>query len=169
MKDVFFGTIIKGNSQPMVDFKYDYQKNRNPRKSMFQIFSPKKSSKKVMNNNPKELYKASNKINSILSKNLRSIYNENKNDINQDNPLFENVNCLIQKNTTSNKYLYNQMTNFKNNLNQKYHRKESNSNTFISNNSEKDFRDSTIIRKMEKLKKNNLFRTSIKNTDFKKN
>ena len=40
MKDVFFGTIIKGNSQPMVDFKYDYQKNRNPRKSMFQIFSP---------------------------------------------------------------------------------------------------------------------------------
>ena len=121
-----------------------------------------------MNNNPKELYKASNKINSILSKNLRSIYNENKNDINQDNPLFENVNCLIQKNTTSNKYLYNQMTNFKNNLNQKYHRKESNSNTFISNNSEKDFRDSTIIRKMEKLKKNNLFRTSIKNTDFKK-
>ena len=150
------------NDQPLVDFNYNNQKNRRARKSMFQVFSPKINLKKNLNNNPRELYKASNKINSILSKNLKSIFNENKNEINQDIPLYENVNCMIQRNKNSNKFLYNQILTFKKELNnKKYVRKES-SNTFISNNSGKEFLDSTIMNKMDKYKKNNLFQTSIK-------
>ena len=171
MNDGILGTIIENNDQPLVDFNYNKQKNKGgARRSMFQIFSPKINAKKNMNNNPRELFKASNKINSILSKNLKSIFNENKNEINQDIPLYENVNCMIQKNTNSNKFLFNQISNFKNELknNKKYIRKES-SNTFISNNSGKEFRDSTLIRKMDKYKKNNLFQTSIKSgSDIKK-
>ena len=109
--------IIDGNithkiSQPMVDFKYNTQKNKGSRKSMFQIFSPKK----IINNNPKDIYNASNKINSIISKNLKSIIHENKNEITKDKPLLDNVNCLIKKNSMSNKYLYNQIMNFRNNI-----------------------------------------------------
>ena len=152
MNDGLFGTIIENNPNPQFDFNYNKPKNKNSRKTMFQIFSPKANTKKGLNNNPGELFKASNKINSILSKNLKSIYKENKNEIKQDMPLYENVNCLIQKSSYSNKYLYNQILNFKNNIKGKYHRKESN-NTFISNNSEKDFRDSTVIRKIDKYKK----------------
>ena len=90
--------IIDGNvthkiSPPMVNFKYNEKKNKGSRKSMFQIFSPKK----IVNNNPKDIYNASNKINSILSKNLKSIIHENKNEITKDKPLLENVNCLIKK------------------------------------------------------------------------
>ena len=162
MNDGILGNIRENNDQPLVDFNYNKQKNRGARKSMFQVFSPKINLKKNMNNNPRELFKASNKINSILSKNLKSIFNENKNEINQDIPLYENVNCMIQRNNNSNKFLYNQILNFKKELNnKKYVRKES-SNTFISNNSGKEFRDSTLIRKMDKYKKNNLFQTSIK-------
>ena len=162
MNDGILGNIRENNDQPLVDFNYNKQKNRGARKSMFQVFSPKINLKKNMNNNPRELFKASNIINLILSKNLKSIFNENKNEINQDIPLYENVNCMIQRNNNSNKFLYNQILNFKKELNnKKYVRKESN-NTFISNNSGKEFRDSTLIRKMDKYKKNNLFQTSIK-------
>ena len=167
MNDYTLGTIIETKAQPLVDFNYNKQKNRNPRKSMFQIFSPKKNSKNIMNNNPNELFAASNNINSILTKNLKSIYKENMNEINHDAPLYENVNCLIQKNTKDNRFIFNQMLNFKN-RNSKFNFKDT-SNTFISNNSEKDFRNSTIIQKIDKLKKSNLFRTSIKNNaGFKK-
>ena len=152
MNDCLLGTIIETNDKPLVDFKYNMQKNRNPRKSMFQIFSPKKNQKNIMNNNPNELFKASNNINSILSRNLKSIYKENMNERNQDVPLFANVNCLIQKNTSDNKFIYNQMLNFKNNRRSKFNIKDT-SNTFIRNNSEKDFRNSTIIQKIDKLKK----------------
>ena len=167
MNDYTLGTIIETKNQPLVDFNYNKQKNRNPRKSMFQIFSPKKNSKNIMNNNPNELFAASNNINSILTKNLKSIYKEHMNEINHDAPLYENVNCLIQKNTKDNRFIFNQMLNFKN-RNSKFNFKDT-SNTFISNNSEKDFRNSTIIQKIDKLKKSNLFRTSIKNNaGFKK-
>ena len=159
MNDCLLGTIIETKDKPLVDFKYN---------SMFQIFSPKKNQKNIMNNNPNELFEASNNINSILSRNLKSIYKENMNERNQDVPLFANVNCLIQKNTSDNKFIYNQMLNFKNNRRRKFNIKDT-SNTFISNNSEKDFRNSTIIQKIDKLKKSNLFRTSIKNNvGFKK-
>ena len=168
MNDCILGTIIETKDQPLVDFKYNKQKSRNPGKSMFQIFSPKKNSKNIMNNNPNELFKAGNNINSILSKNLKSIYKENMNERNQDVPLFENVNSLIQKNTTDNKFIFDQMLNFKNNKKSKFNSKET-SNIFISNNSEKDFRNSTIIKTIDKLKKSNLYRTSIKNNaGFKK-
>ena len=168
MNDCILGTIIETKDQPLVDFKYNKQKSRNPRKSMFQIFLPKKNSKNIMNNNPNELFKAGNNINSILSKNLKSIYKENMNERNQDVPLFENVNSLIQKNTTDNKFIFDQMLNFKNNKKSKFNSKET-SNIFISNNSEKDFRNSTIIKTIDKLKKSNLYRTSIKNNaGFKK-
>ena len=164
MNEYAFGTILEKNSKPMVDFEYNVPKNKNKRRSVFQIFTPKANPKKVLNNNPKELVNATNKINFILSKNLKSIYNENKNDISEDNPIYDNVNCLIKKNNYKNRDLYNKIINFKNQLNDnKYQRKES-YNTFISTNSGKDFRDSTIISKIDKLKNNNLFRTSIKNS-----
>ena len=86
MNDGILGNIRENNDQPLVDFNYNKQKNRGARKSMFQVFSPKINLKKNMNNNPRELFKASNKINTILSKNLKSIFNENKNEINQDIP-----------------------------------------------------------------------------------
>ena len=163
MNDYGIGTFLENNSNPMVDFNYNRQKNKNSRKNMFEIFTQKMKLQKDSNNNPKELFRANNNINSILFKNLKTIYNENKNDI-QNTPLFDNVNCLIQKNRDNNNNLYNQIENFKNQIkDNKLIRKES-YNTFISNNSEKEFRDSTIIRKIDKLKNNNLFRTSIKNS-----
>ena len=76
-----------------------------------------------------------------------------------DTPLFDNVNCLIQKNTGKNKILYNKIINHNNPFNDnKFFRKES-YNTFISTNSDNEFKDSTIIRKIDKLKNNKLFQT----------
>ena len=43
MNDCLLGTIIETKDKPLVDFKYN---------SMFQIFSPKKNQKNIMNNNP---------------------------------------------------------------------------------------------------------------------
>ena len=162
--------IIDGNvthkiSPPMVDFKYNEKKNKGSRKSMFQIFSPKK----IVNNNPKDIYNASNKINSILSKNLKSIIHENKNEITKDKPLLENVNCLIKKNSMSNKYLYNQIINFRNNIkNNKYNLRES-LNSPGSNKPERRLGNSTIIQSKNKIKNDDLFRTSIKNSSQLKN
>ena len=107
MKESYIGDITNKNSPALVDFNYPLQKGKNPIKNMFQIFTPKSDS----NNNPKDIFKANNHINSILTKNLNSIYQENKNDISKDNPLYENVNCLIQKNNDNNKYIYNKMLN----------------------------------------------------------
>ena len=170
MNDYTFGALMEKNTNPMVDFNYDMQKKTNKRRSVFEMFSPKVKQQKDFNNNPKELFNANKKINSILFKNLKTIYDENKNDIAKDTPIFDNVNCLIQKNTDNNKILYKQILNNRNhdNDNNKFFRKES-YNTFISNISENDFRDTEIIHNIDKLKNNNLFRTSIKNKDlFKK-
>ena len=49
MNHYLLGNIKQSNDQPLVNFNYNIQKNRNPRRSMFQIFSPKKNSKKVSN------------------------------------------------------------------------------------------------------------------------
>ena len=169
MDDYSLGNLLEKNSNPLVDFNYNMPKNKNKKQNVFEIYTPKMKPKKASNNDPKELFRANKKINSILFKNLKTIYDENKNDIPKDTPLFDNVNCLIQKNKDNNNYLYNQITNFKNQLkDNKLIRKES-YNTFISNNSEKDFRNSTIIKKIDKLKNNNLFRTSIKNSATVKN
>ena len=170
MNDFGFGALMEKNINPMVDFNYDIPKKTNRRRSVFEMFSPKIKRKKDYNDNPKELFQANKKINSILFKNLKTIYDENKNDIAKDTPIFDNVNCLIQKNTDNNKILYKQILNNRNhdNDNNKFFRKES-YNTFISNISENDFRDTEIIHNIDKLKNNNLFRTSIKNKDlFKK-
>ena len=95
---------------------------------MFQIFSPKKKNSKnlLINENPKDIFKASNNINSIISKNLKSIYDENKNDINNDhNTLFENVHSLIKKNRNSNRHLYDQTLFYIQNNSDKNMNKES--------------------------------------------
>ena len=130
MKEMYLGdTSNKNSSNPMVDFNYSKPTGKNPQKSMFQMLSPKKNPKNIINNNPKEMFHASNHINSILSKNLTSIYHEHKDDIPKDNPLFENVNCLIQKNNDTNKMIYNQMLNLQNNENKE--------NQFISSDMKK--------------------------------
>jgi len=68
----FFGSSIQKKAQPMVDFNCNNQRIRNSRKSLFQIFEPKRSSKFLIDNNPADIINANNKINSILSKNLKS-------------------------------------------------------------------------------------------------
>ena len=98
MNDIYLKNYTT-KAHPMVDFNYKIKDSKTPRRrSIFQILSPKKNSKNLMmHNNPKEIFNANNKINSILSKNLKSIYNENKNNISSDNPLYKSVNCLIKK------------------------------------------------------------------------
>ena len=153
------GSIAHKIDQPIVDFKYNAQKRKGSRKSMFQIFSPKK----IVNNNPKDIYNASNKINSILSKYLKSIYHENKNDLSKDKPLYESVNSLIKKNSIINRYLFNEFLNFgNNNKNNKYNGKDS-INSPNSLRQEKHFRNSAIVQSKNKIKNDELFRTSIKN------
>ena len=99
----FFGSSIQKKAQPMVDFNCNNQRIRNSRKSLFQIFEPKRSSKFLIDNNPADIINANNKINSILSKNLKSIYNENMNDISKDIPIYDIINHLIKNNKKSNK------------------------------------------------------------------
>ena len=111
---------------------------------------------------PVEIFDANNKINSILSKNLKSIYNETRNENSQDIPLFKNINTLIQKNNDSNRYYYNQMKMYyQNNIfnsNSLYH-------SHINPVTESAFKDSEIIdAKNYASKYGSLSRTSIKNT-----
>ena len=164
MNDFYLGDNIKRKVQPMVDFNYNIQKIKSSRKSMFQFFAPNLNSKNVSNNNPKEIYNASNKINSILSKNLKSIYHENKNEMTKDTPLYENVKCLLKKSHNSNKYIYNQIINVKNSLNNnKYNKKESRGSS-IEKYPEKKFRNSAIIRSNNKLKNEEVFPNSLKSS-----
>ena len=145
------GNIAHKMDQTLVDFKYKNQKSKSSRKSMFQMFSPKK----IINYNPKDIFNASNKINSILSKNLKAIYHETKNEITNEKPLFNNVKSLIKKNSITNNYIYKQMINNKsdsNNFN----------NSTIQKMPEKQFRNSAILQTRNKIKNDNLFRTSIK-------
>ena len=154
MNDLFSGSIIQKGSQPMVDFDYNSQKRRTARKSMFQIFSPKFDSKKLFKNNPKDIFNANNNINSILSKNLKSIFIENENEINRDVPLFENVNCLVQRNKKSNRYLFKQ---YLDKQNKKYDKKES-----ISIIPKKKFQNTEVIQSKNELKSDTIIRKSIK-------
>ena len=133
MNDYLKKSVIKANS--IVDFNYNVIKSKNPLKSMFKISSPKISSKNLFDKNSKDFYNANNNINLILTKNLKSIYDENEKDkISQDTPLFENVNNLINKNKDSNRNLYNEFLNLENNVSKnKFHKKESNDLIFIKN------------------------------------
>ena len=107
----FFGSSIQNKAQPMIDFNCNHPRNKNSRKSLFKILEPKRSSKFLIDNNQEDIIDANNKINSILSKNLKSIYNENKNEISMDTPVYDNVNCLIKNNK---KHLINRFLNSKN-------------------------------------------------------
>ena len=106
---------ITGKAMGLVDFTYNKQGNKSSRRSVFQVFSPKLNPKNTLNQNQKEIFNATNNINSILSKNLKSLFQENKNDISKDIPLYQNVDCLIKKNNNSNRLMFNKIAN-KNNL-----------------------------------------------------
>ena len=147
-------------AQSIVDFNYNMRKNKNPRKSMFQILSPSNNSRNLINQTPKDIYNANNNINSILSKNLESIYNENKNDeLNQDSPLFENVDSLIKKNKNSNRHLYKKFISIKNNGNNIKH-----SNKELNKNSKKKFQSGEIIHLKRQTKNDTVINNSNKNT-----
>lgn len=144
----YFGSIIQKKAQPMVDFNCNNQRVRNPRKSMFQMLSPRKGRKNALDNNPKDMFNANNALNLILSKNLKTIYDENKSDISRDAPIYENVNYLINNNKKSNqnnykkfliskKMSYNLPNNYYNNL-----------KTHIT---KKNFQHSAIINSKSKL------------------
>ena len=144
----YFGSIIQKKPQPMVDFNCNNQRVRNPRKSMFQMLSPRKGRKNALDNNPKDIFNANNALNLILSKNLKTIYDENKSDISRDAPIYENVNYLINNNKKSNqnnykkfliskKMSYNLPNNYYNNL-----------KTHIT---KKNFQHSAIINSKSKL------------------
>ena len=113
----YFGDFTGRNKNQMVDFTYYMQNKRSSHRKSIQIFTPKMHLKNEINhNNPQEMFNASNNINLILSKNLVSIYKENKQEITKT-LLYKNVNCLLKKNNDSNIYLYNKMINYKNNNN----------------------------------------------------
>ena len=104
MNDFYLGETGEKKSQLIVDLNYNLQKKKGSRKTMFQLISSKLNSKQALNNNPKDIFNASNKINSILSKNLKSIYKENKDEKTKDFPLYKNVNYLINKNNNGIKF-----------------------------------------------------------------
>ena len=153
----FLESVVQEKDQPMVDFNYNNQKANGARKSIFQIFTPK-NSKNVMNNNPKDLFNANNKINSILSKNLKSIFKENKDDLPKNTHVFKDLNCLIKKSMDSNKYLYNQFLNLKNtSFHNNIYEPEFDSH-------QSSFQKTAIVKKNSKLRGNTILRKSIKKT-----
>ena len=135
MNDRYFGDFTGRNSKQMVDFTYFMQNNKGTHRRSIQIFTPKAHNKNEINNNPQEMFNASNNINLILSKNLASIYKENKENKQEitHTPLYKNVNCLLKKNNDSNIYLYNKMLNYQNNNNIQ----SSINNNFLYNNKKK--------------------------------
>ena len=160
----YFGSIIQKKPQPMVDFNCNNQRVRNPRKSMFQIFTPKNNKKNSLDNNPKDIFNANNKLNLILSKNLKSIYNENQKENVKDAPLFENVNCLIKNNKKSNQNNYKKFLNAKK---LSYNMPNNFYNRFKANNIKKNFQHSAIVQSKSKLMDDIYGRNSIKKTiDF---
>ena len=153
----FLESIIQEKEQPMVDFNYNNQNGNRPRKSMFQVFTPK-NSRNVINNNPKDIFNANNKINSILSKNLKSIFKENKDDLPKNTHVFKDLNCLIKKSMDSNKHLFNQFMNLKNtSYNNNIHIPELNT-------SKSNFQKTAIVKPKSNLKGNTIIRKSIKKT-----
>ena len=89
----------------LIDVEYKKTKSSKSKNTMFQPFIPKRSMNPIKNENPKDIFKATNDINTILSKNLKSIYDENQLDISQDLPVYQNVSHLIKKNDHSNKLI----------------------------------------------------------------
>ena len=112
-----------------------------------------------MNNNPKDLFNANNKINSILSKNLKSIFKENKDDLPKNTHVFKDLNCLIKKSMDSNKYLYNQFLNLKNTS-------FNNNNIFEPefDSHKSNFQKTAIVKPKSNLRGNTILRKSIKKT-----
>ena len=95
----------------LIDVEYKKTKSSRSKNTMFQPFIPRRSMDPIKNENPKDIFKATNDINTILSKNLKSIYDENQLDISQDLPVYQNVSHLIKKNDYSNKLIYQQIFN----------------------------------------------------------
>ena len=141
----------------MVDFNYNNQNPNGKRKSIFQIFTPK-NSKNFINNNPKDLFNANNKTNSILSKNLKSIFKENKDDLPKNTHIFNDLNFLIKKSMDSNRNLYNQFLNLKN-TSYNYNINEHELDSHKSN-----FQKTAIVNPKSNLKGNTILRKSIKKT-----
>ena len=159
--DDYFGNIIQNKAQPMVDFNCNNQRLRNPRKSMFQIFSPKKNPNNSLNNNPKDMFNANNALNLILSRNLKTIYDENKSDISRDTPLYENVNCLIKNNKKNNQNNYKKFLNTKK---MSYNLPNNFYNQLKAYNIKKEFHHSEIIHSKSKLMNDLSGRNSVKKT-----
>ena len=129
MNEYLKNSIIKHDS--FANLEFNQSKSSKRRKSMFEFFPFENSVKNSNNTSSNEIFEANNNLNSILSRNLKSIYNENKeNNISQNNPLFENVNCLIKKNNDSNKYLYYKYSSMK--INNKLKKQYRNSISFNS-------------------------------------
>ena len=151
----YLGNLFEKREQPMADF--NIHKNKRKRNSMFQLLSPKKNYKS-MNDNPMDIFNANNDLNSILSKNLKSIYNEQKDDKDIDNPLFENVNSLIKKSRNNN------MKSFRQIINNANDNKESNNLLSANNHPKKNFQKTAIIQSINLLKKESIKKNSIKKT-----
>ena len=113
MNEFYFGDNTRKSIKSTADFNYDIFKTKNSVNNLFPILS-QRSSKNVPNLNPKEIFEANNKVNSIISKNLITIYNENKKD-SKNFPLYKNVDNLLKRSHNSNKYLYSQIMNYQNN------------------------------------------------------
>ena len=111
MNEDYLGGDLMTKTQPMLDFNYKIPRPKSSKKIRLQMFTSRGSQNilNYSNYSPVEIFDANNKINSILSKNLKSIFNETRNENSQDIPLFKNINTLIQKNNDSNQYYYNQM------------------------------------------------------------
>ena len=164
MNEDYLGGDLMTKTQPMLDFNYKIPRPKSSKKIRLQMFTSRGSQNilNYSNYSPVEIFDANNKINSILSKNLKSIFNETRNENSQDMPLFKSINTLIQKNNDSNQYYYNQMKMYyQNNIfnsNSLYH-------SHINPVTESAFKDSEIIdAKNYASKYGSLSRTSIKNT-----
>ena len=165
MNEDYLGGDLMTKTQSMLDFNYKISRPKSSRKITLQMFTSRGNQNNFLNYSsysPVEIFDANNKINSILSKNLKSIFNETRNENSQDIPLFKNINTLIQKNNDSNRFYYNQMKMYyQNNIfnsNSLYH-------SHINPVTESAFKDSEIIdAKNYASKYGSLSRTSIKNT-----
>ena len=81
MEGNYLGNLVV-KTQPMVDFNYNIPKAKSSKRIMYELFSHKRNSKNLLNlsYNPEDIFNANNEINSILSKNLKSIGKEGKNE-----------------------------------------------------------------------------------------
>ena len=95
MNEFYFEDLTGKTTTSKVDFTYNFLKDKNSGKNYFQILS-QRSAKNAPNNNPKEIFDANNNVNSILLNNLKTIYNENKND-SKHLHLYKNLDNLLKK------------------------------------------------------------------------